>query len=216
MHYLFSLIFIFISGNALANNYEHLNWNQITELEFKVANSEIRILNSTQNFSKFTNLKKCASFRIKNISIKNRLGLLETTCFENKTITTLETGYSYLALIATSDIENKSEITNENAAFTKVVTKRKHDLPNLNHRIISRKTLIAGSIISKRVTKKAPDIFEGEIIEIKDNGKNFKIVKKIQALESGFIGEKIRILDKTEKTGTIFLENGATSVKITN
>lgn len=214
MHYLITLFLIFISANTQAGNFENINWDQITELEFKDTNSNIKILNSTQNFSKFINLKKCATFKLKKITIKNRLAILKSQCNNETTTTPLETIYSYSTLIALKEIKKGVEVTNKNAAFGQVTSKKKLDQPNLNHRIIARKNIKQGVIISKRNTKKAPDIFEGEIITVEENGKNFKIVKKITALESGSIGENIRILDKYEKIGTIILENNETSVKI--
>ncbi len=214
MHYLFTLILIFVSFDSWAGNFENLNWDQITKLEFKETNSNIKILNSTQNFSKFINLKKCSTLELKKITIKNKLALLESQCSGETTITALETAYSYSTLIAIKEIPKGTEITNKNAAFGEVTSKRKPSRPNLNQRIIARKNIKEGVIISKRNTKKAPDIFEGETITVVENGKNFKIVKKITALESGYIGDNITILDKIEKTGTITLENNETSVKI--
>lgn len=214
MHYLFTLFLIFVSANTQAGNLENLNWDQITELEFKGTNSNIKILNSTQNFSKFINLKKCATFKLKSIAIKNRVALLKSQCKSKIETTTFETIYSYSALIAIQKIQKGVEITNKNAAFSQVTSKKEPDQPNLNHRMIARKNIKEGLIISKRNTKKAPDIFEGEIITVEENGKNFKIVKKITALERGYIGENIKVLDKTEKIGTIILENNEISVKI--
>lgn len=214
MHYLLTLFLIFASANTQAGNLENSNWDQITELEFKDTNSNIKILNSTQNFSKFINLKKCATFTLKSITIKNRVALLKSQCENEIKTTTLETIYSYSALIAVQKIQKGVEITNKNAAFAQVTSKKEPDQPNLNHRMIARKNIKQGLIISKRNTKKAPDIFEGEIITVEENGKNFKIVKKITALEGGYIGESIKVLDKTEKVGTIVLENNETSVKI--
>lgn len=214
MHYRIALFLFFTSNFSYSNDFEKPSWDQLTNIEFEDTNSKVKILNSTQNFSKFTNLLKCSTFEINEIEIRNRFAIIKSNCGEKENKTALLTGFHYQTLVATKDIAENTEITNRNAAFAYVTTKRKHEKPDLSSRVMTRKSIKKGEPISKRTTKRAPDIFKGEIILVKESGKNFAIFKKITALESGNIGDTIDIFDNHEKRGTIILENNTTSVKI--
>jgi len=117
-------------------------------------------------------------------------------------------------LIATVEIERGTEITPLNASFKRIATRKSYRNPKLEKRIKATQKLKKNDIIKSTNTTPMPDITKGEVITISLGGNNFKIKRTVQALESGFIGEIIKIFDSKERRGLIISKNSGISVKI--
>lgn len=170
--------------------------------------------NSNYNFLEKTKL--CSNLILLSINPSGTSGILAYSCDNKAQSTAVRLTIKQHILIAKGKVFKGDEITPGNAEFKDIYTSKKYQLPKLTSRIAARKDIRNGQWIENRNTKVIPDILAGENITQQVSGKGFNLSRNIKALESGYIGDVIKVQDKATKNAVIIEKDGKIDLKIIN